>query len=229
MGGIQTALVGSFSSNRIVTNGLVLNLDASNSASYPGTGTTWFDLSPSGLNATGSSAITGQRLQANQPYTTASTSILNTDTHSLFFSIQINNTSGTWDKIFGYTPSGTDRSPGIWRWPSSRRIHWRYDPSNTGADFSASAVGDETGTEFSPNVWYYVGVTKNGSTATSYVNGQSLGTRTVSNPKTSGTSTIQLYPGYTQNSSLMRHVHIYNRVISAEEALSNYNAIKSTL
>jgi type IV pilus assembly protein PilA len=29
----------------IVTNGLVLNLDAGNPASYPGTGNTWFDLS----------------------------------------------------------------------------------------------------------------------------------------------------------------------------------------
>lgn len=32
-------------SNNIVTNGLALYLDAGNSASYPGTGTTWYDLS----------------------------------------------------------------------------------------------------------------------------------------------------------------------------------------
>ncbi|NBP55511.1 hypothetical protein EBU71_03030, partial [bacterium] len=36
----------------IVTNGLVLNLDAGNSASYPGTGTTWTDLSGNGNNGT---------------------------------------------------------------------------------------------------------------------------------------------------------------------------------
>jgi hypothetical protein len=215
--------------NAVVASGLVLNLDATNIASYPGTGTTWYDLSPSGLNATGSSAITGQRLQANQPYTTATTGILNTDTHSLFFSIQINNTSGTWDKIFGYTPAGTDRSPGIWRWPSTRRIHWRYDPGNTGADFSADAVGNDLGTEFTPNVWYYVGVTKNGSATRSYVNGQLVGTTTAVTTKTAGTSTIQLYPGYTQNSSVMRHVHVYNRVITDNEVLKNYNAVRGVL
>lgn len=36
----------------IVTSGLVLNLDAGNSSSYPGTGTTWFDISGNGRNAT---------------------------------------------------------------------------------------------------------------------------------------------------------------------------------
>ena len=36
----------------IVTNGLVLNLDASNASSYPGTGTTWTDLSGNGNNGT---------------------------------------------------------------------------------------------------------------------------------------------------------------------------------
>jgi hypothetical protein len=36
----------------IVTNGLVLYLDAANTKSYPSTGTTWFDLSGRGNNAT---------------------------------------------------------------------------------------------------------------------------------------------------------------------------------
>jgi hypothetical protein len=36
----------------LVTNGLVVQLDAGNASSYPGTGTTWFDLSGNGNNAT---------------------------------------------------------------------------------------------------------------------------------------------------------------------------------
>jgi hypothetical protein len=214
---------------QIILDGISMHLDATNTSSYPGSGTTWYDLSGNNLHATGSTAITGQSLQANQPYTTATTGILNTDSHSIFFSIQINDSSGTWDKIFGYTPTGTDRSPGIWRWPSTRRLHWRYDPGNTSADFSVDAGGDNAGTEFTPNVWYYVGVTKNGSATRSYVNGQLVGTSTAVTTKTAGTSTIQLYPGYTQNSSLMRHVHIYNRVISDSEVLQNYNSIKMSL
>ena len=38
--------------NSIITSGLVLNLDASNSTSYSGTGTIWTDLSGSGNNGT---------------------------------------------------------------------------------------------------------------------------------------------------------------------------------
>ena len=36
----------------IVTDGLVLNLDAGDPASYPGSGTTWTDLSATGRNGT---------------------------------------------------------------------------------------------------------------------------------------------------------------------------------
>jgi len=36
----------------IITNGLVLCLDAANSKSYPGSGTTWTDLSGNGNNGT---------------------------------------------------------------------------------------------------------------------------------------------------------------------------------
>ena len=39
-------------SPRIVTDGLVLCLDAANAQSYPGTGTTWTDRSTSGNNET---------------------------------------------------------------------------------------------------------------------------------------------------------------------------------
>lgn len=38
--------------NNIVTNGLILNLDAGIKASYPGSGTTWGDLSPSNYDGT---------------------------------------------------------------------------------------------------------------------------------------------------------------------------------
>jgi hypothetical protein len=41
-----------FQGQQIVTNGLVLNLDAANKDSYPGTGTTWYDLSGNGYNGT---------------------------------------------------------------------------------------------------------------------------------------------------------------------------------
>lgn len=41
----------------IITSGLVLNLDASNASSYPGTGTTWTDLTGNGNNMTMSGTV----------------------------------------------------------------------------------------------------------------------------------------------------------------------------
>ena len=42
--------MGTFGGPEIVEDGLVLALDAANSKSYPGSGTTWYDLSGNGLN-----------------------------------------------------------------------------------------------------------------------------------------------------------------------------------
>ena len=44
--------MGLFHSPRIVTDGLVMALDAANTKSYPGSGTTWHDISGNGNNAT---------------------------------------------------------------------------------------------------------------------------------------------------------------------------------
>ena len=44
--------MGLFHSPRIVTDGLVMALDAANAKSYPGSGTTWNDISGNGNNAT---------------------------------------------------------------------------------------------------------------------------------------------------------------------------------
>lgn len=45
----------------IVTNGLVMYLDAANKISYPGTGTTWFDMSGNSKNGTTSGATYGSQ------------------------------------------------------------------------------------------------------------------------------------------------------------------------
>lgn len=225
-------------SNRgINTNGLGLHLDATDSNSNIGINNTWIDISNNGLNLRGSSNLTTGSsgfLNYNQYYYTPTTSLLNTDTHTICISLQINNSSGTWDKIFGFPAGGSDRSPGVWRYPSSRRIHWRYDPGNIGIDLSVNGVyndvADNNGTEFLPNTWYYICVTKNSNVVRAYVNGQFIGVKTNSPAtKTAGNANIQLFPAYTQDSSRIRHLHVYNRVLTDQEVYQNYLAISSSL
>lgn len=222
-------------SRGVVQDNLVLDLNTNSAVSYPGSGASWFDTSRSKLVMSGnasyiSSGVNG--IAAGVTWSSATTDILNTDTHSIFFMIKFNSnvtypngTSGSWDKIFGYNAGGSDRSPGIWRFPSNRYIHWRYDPGNSGCDFGPDNIGGP-GTEFTANTWYYVGVTKNGATATSYVNGTNLGTQTVSNPKTAGTSPIYLTDSFTSGLVNLNNLLVYNAVLTNSQVSQNFEAIR---
>ena len=230
--------MGTFYGPKTVTDGLALYADAGNIKSYPGTGNTWYDISYNSLNLTGTAGwITpAGGATSGQVWATSSTSILNTNIHSIFFYIKFNSsvnhpqgTTGNWDKIFTYAGGGSDRSPGVWRYPSSRWIHWRYDPSNTGCDFGVNSTTLDSNSEFPLNTWYYVGVTKNGANTVMYVNGREIGTSTVSNPKTAGNAAVQIYESYAPGApslSNLNNLAIYNRVITGAEVLQNYNATK---
>lgn len=133
-----------------------------------------------------------------------------------------NGYSGSWDKIFAFNCGGSDRSPGIWRYPSERRIHWRYDPGNSGCDFYKDAAGNQ----FDIDTWYYIGVTKDGGTTRMYVNGVQVGTGSVSNPKTAGTSPVYLYEYYPAGLSSMGLCQVYERVLTADEVMQNFMAVR---
>ncbi len=182
---------------------------------------------------TGSTALYPYLNSSTNAVITDSSSILDTDTHSIFFMVRFNTTtsygsngySGSWDKIFSFNAGGSDRSPGIWRWPSERTLHWRYDPGNSGCDFGKSAAG--TGDPFNIDTWYYVGVTKNGATATMYVNGNSVGTSTVSSPKTAGSSSIILFEYFPTGLASLGLIKVYNTVLTATQVQQNFNAVRN--
>ena len=65
----------------IVTSGLVLNLDASNASSYPGSGTSWFDLSGNGNNGT---------LYNGPAFSNSSSSVISFDGGDDYFQANVN-------------------------------------------------------------------------------------------------------------------------------------------
>ena len=219
---------------KIVNNGVVLSLDSANQKSYPGNGNTWFDLSGNGRNFTGNASFidstNGIRSGATWSCPAATVGdILNTDFHSIFYRVRFNSTAtypeawtGSWNKIFEHTGSSGDRSPGVWRYPSNRRLHWRYNPSNTGADFGPT----NSGGDFPLNTWFLVGVIKNGSSAQSFVNGNLVASSTVSFPKQTGSSNINLFPGYPTDIANLNYLIIYNRAVSLEEVKQNTIALR---
>jgi hypothetical protein len=162
---------------------------------------------------------------------TDSSSILNNDVHSIFFMIRFNTTStygsngfsGGWDMIFQYAAGGSDRTPGIWRWPTQRYLHWQYDAGNTGINYGPNG---NDGTQFDIDKWYYVGVTKNNASGIAYVNGKQVSTGVLANPKTAGNAAVTLFPYYPQDLASMGLCQIYNRALSAAEVEQNFNALR---
>lgn len=225
--------MGAASGPDIVQDGLVLCLDAADGQSYPSTGTIWFDLAGSNnvtncnlqLSRNGKFSLFSNGNNADTP----SSAILNNDVHTIEFVIMFKNTvsypngwTGAWEQFFGYYGSGSDRTPGIWRYPAQRLIHWRYDPNNTGIDFGKNSSSQD----FDLNTYYHAVVTKNGANAVAYVNGVQVVATTVSNPKTAGDSIARFYYYYTADLLEIQICKIYNRALTPSEVLQNYNAIK---
>jgi hypothetical protein len=221
----------------IVTSDLVLALDIYDPRSYPGSGNTWFDLSGNRLHMTcNASNLTSTGLNSGASASTATTDILNTDTHTICLAIKFMGTEtypngyiDNWEQFFDFSAGGSDRTPGVWRYPSSRHIHWRYDPSNTGNDFGLNSLGSG-GAQFALNTWYYITQTKNGTsvsgTATAYVNGVLLGSGTVSSPKTRGTAAVRLFNYYTAGLAQIGCVHVYRKPLTQEEIMQNFTTIR---
>lgn len=196
-------------------------------------GINWTNLTGTGTNLTGGAVyMSPAGLRNGGAWSTATTSLLNNDQHSIFFMLKLassatyaNGYSGSWDKIFSFNAGGSDRSPSIWRWPSNRVLHWRYDPGNLGANIYANGV--ESGSEFNIDTWYYIGGTKSGSVFTSYVNGVPVGTSTVPATKTAGNASIILFEGYTSTAAAsLNCVKVYNSVLTPLQVKQNFNALR---
>ncbi len=143
------------------------------------------DASGSGLHlsgAGGSFTGGGLELTTGSSYASAATAALNTDRYTISFDMMFTaNPDGNWRKIFGFNSGGSDRSPGIWKFPSSMNMHWRHDPGNTGINEAFV---------YNLNQWYNVVGEKNGATFTLYVDGVQVAQGTVANPKSAGMAAL---------------------------------------
>jgi hypothetical protein len=205
----------------IVQSGLVLNLDAGASTSYPGSGTTWTDLSGNGNNGTLTNGPTFSNntivFDGSNDFVQCSGSI--TVTAATFVCwIRRNGTQGTYDGIL--FSRGTNTT-GI-NFQSSNQLgyHWN-DAAFTWA--SGLTIPDLT--------WCMVAVSVTNTTATAYLcqaSGITTATNTVSH-----TSTVidDIKIGVDEfsgrySSGNIAQVSIYNRALTAAEVQQNFNAYR---
>ena len=215
----------------IVSNGLLLNLDASNPGSYSGTGNTWYDLSGNNNHGT---------LMNSPTYDAASGSIVTNGTNQYISIPQVStantnitmqawvyvnlNTTGTFIKN---GTGGGGYSIGIGNWAydqvGSNVVMLLYGRGWIGSGVSYGTVG-----------WKLVTLTLDGSsTARAYVNGNLIGTYTWPSPTSpSGPLSLgaNIGDGNIYYNGKFAAAYFYNRALSQAEILQNYNAFatKST-
>jgi hypothetical protein len=207
-------------SPRIVTDGLVLALDAANPKSYPGSGTTWTDLSGMGYLAT-------------MRNLTASNWVL-VDGQRTF---ETNDTNDQGFTVSNFVRPGTNRTYSIWLKAKSFSIGWQswFDDGGERILFGTSTntvhiYPDVNLTaNLQINTWYNLSYTLSGTSAIGYVNGTSIGSGTYSSSLTSGTGDLWILGdnGGEVSSCYCSCASVYNRALSAAEVSQNYNALKS--
>jgi len=215
-----------FLGENIVTNGLVLNLDSANKDSYPGTGTTWTDLSGNGYNGTltnGPSFLSNQNggifnFDGVDDYTIITPPTTYSEYTIQFFCKWISSV-GFSERLFGCDAFGT---------------YTIFNPYNVGFHYnplggSPPSVTLSSGVNVGFGNWCNVAVTVS-ATSTNvviYVNGISSNSWGV---LPSANLSANIFLG-AQNTSLYSNClfgnfQIYNRALSATEITQNYNAQK---
>ena len=221
--------------SELFTDGLVLNLDAGDPRSYPGSGTSWTDLSGNGNTGTltngptynnangGSIVFDGTNDFINIPHNSSLTS-----TSALTINCWVKSQSlSAYNAIIGKGTSDANEEYTVAF--TSDRIY--FDIGN-GAGPYVSALYN-----FSNNVWYNIccihSRTAGISNLLCYVNGvivsgsTILGTNTPNNnsfpisigSRSYDTPTLPFYGNIS-------NVSIYNRALSAAEVAQNYDALK---
>ena len=209
----------------IITNGLVLSLDAANRKSYPGSGTTWIDLS--GNNNTGT-------LASGSAFSSANGGSIVFDGIDDFVDLPINaqfNTPSVTFDCWINLQNRNNRHIVYVNWSgnslevNSNRTVVMYNLS------SADQLGATTTSTINFGEWVNItGIYNNISqTLETYINGVLRATRTstpntiynVSTHRISGTNFSGAILG---NVSIVRH---YNRALTAAEVDQNYNATKT--
>lgn len=218
----------------IVTDDLQLYLDAADPASYPGSGTTWTDLSPNAYETTlvGAPAF-------NTTYFTFDGTTEYVDTNqslaTQFFSV------GAWFRTSAagikmiLSKESTAGNPWNYRiWMNGGQLNGDMSQVTTQAAIASPL------TTYNNGSWYLVMFTRDDSNWYLYVNGSQVATR--ADPYTgSVTNAQELWIGrsaFTQGGASptgsyqytgdIGQIFIYNAVLTSAQILQNYNATRAT-
>jgi hypothetical protein len=219
-------------SPQISLNGLVLCLDAANPKSYPGSGTTWTDLSGNGNTGELVNSPTYNSLNlgffqfaTNTFARIENNTALDTQTPTVEVWVKTNNTNqnGFWfEKGTVNTQYSLFQEGSVIRWRQRLTSGTLTNLSTTTANF------------INTSNWYQVVGTFVSGSRRLYINGIQVNSDTLSGTiaTNSGGMSIGVYGGfnggrgYYYNGNLAA-CRVYNRALTAQEIQQNFNATKS--
>ena len=236
-----------FSSPSMVSEGLVLCLDAANRDSYPGTGTAWTDLSGNGNNGTLTNGPTFNSANGGGIVFDGINDFILLSPMSGFSSFSlivwfyptvVQNYNNVLDMNYNSLLNSNmgNYGPRL-EMNNIGNLAWVYSANSNNNNFYAQ---DVLSSGLQPNIWICASITYNGSTNNSvtYYNGNNTGlSRT--NAGTGGGgyigsfNTPRIGLGFGSYSmpryfnGRISNVFIYNRELTAKEILQNYNATRA--
>jgi hypothetical protein len=223
----------------IVQSGLVLNLDAGVSSSYPGSGNTWFDLSGNGNNGSlvngvgfdsgngGSLSFDGVNDYVDLPNNDDVRLTTNSWSIGIFFkgTNLVTTFPGYTDVL--YTNRGSSSNNGFEftiNNQSSSNIFSLIDRQGTNGSLASS------NNSYKPNTWQYVVFAKNDTEGKIYIDGN-LDASNNSQPTTYTSNTNPrlgrqiVFSDYNFTGNITQ-VSIYNRALTPQEIQQNFNAYR---
>ena len=218
---------------KIVTNGLVLCLDAGNNKSYPSSGTAWNDLSGNNNNGTltngptyngaNGGSIVFDGTNDNVQLGNASNIISASQSQISVNTWVKTNVVNQYKKILVNVTSGTQSITGI---------YFSIGPSPGLVYFGVTTSGGQGAAIYSQQIsttqYSNLCGTYDGSNIRLYLNGNLVATQSLTG--TILNTGITRISGYDNNTEVwdgnISQVSIYNRALSASEVLQNYNANK---
>lgn len=217
--------MGVYGGPNVIANGLVLSLDAGNTRSYPGSGTTWTDLS--GNNNTGTLTNGPTFSSANNGYLVFDGSndyVTSSYTPPTAFSINVwfnNQTTYNIHNRGVFSTFATNNFNGIYLATTNvggAGMHIWYN-GNTRSRLSYES--------FTTGVWYNISITSNNSNSINvYLNGSLI--NTISN-NTTHAAVLEIGRSRFDNNYWLGYISncsIYNRVLTADEVAQNFNALR---
>lgn len=210
----------------IVTNGLVLCVDAGNPRSYSGSGTQWNDATSSGFNFTltngpvySSSNLGSFTFDGVNDFASASdNTALNTQTPTVEVWVR---TNATTQNGFWFEKGTVNSQYSLFQ--EGDQIRWRM---NIGGITQLSTT---TASFMNTSNWFQVVGTYTSGSRILYINGVQVSSDTQTGTISTNASGMYIGSynsgGYYYNGALSI-CRVYNRVLSAAEVLQNFNAVR---